>query len=92
MLDIGQLLWDAWNMAHIARHAVTPQEVEEACNQQAHVSQTYDQRLRVIGATGQGRVLTLILAPKEDTRYYPVTARPASRKERQLFEHYRSAA
>jgi uncharacterized DUF497 family protein len=49
------------------------------------VNETYNDRLRVIGLTGGGDILTVILAPESDGVYYVVTARPASRKERQLY-------
>ena len=49
MISIHKLIWDSWNVAHSARHEVTPDEVE------AEV-------------------------------YYPVTARPASIKERRLYK------
>lgn len=43
-------------------------------------------RKRVIGATQDGRILTIILAPSGKSEiYYPVTARPADRKERALY-------
>ncbi|MCB9437264.1 MAG: BrnT family toxin [Anaerolineales bacterium] len=84
MLQISRLIWDDWNVEHIAQHAVSPHEVEEVCAGPACWSKTYNDRLRVIGFTTQQRALTVILAPKGTTTYYPVTARPASRRERQL--------
>jgi len=80
---IRRLRWDSWNVAHIARHAVTPDEVEEVCHGAPTFSQTYKGCLRVIGPTRIGRMLTVILAPEGPGGvYYPVTARPASRQER----------
>jgi len=32
MIAIRRLRWDAWNIAHIARHAVAPEEVEQVCH------------------------------------------------------------
>ena len=29
---INALIWDEWNKEHIARHGVTPEEVEEVCH------------------------------------------------------------
>jgi uncharacterized DUF497 family protein len=80
-----QLIWDAANIAHIARHAVTKDEVEQVCANRRITSQTYTGRIRVIGETSDRRLLTVILAPKVDDLYYPVTARLASRKERALY-------
>jgi uncharacterized DUF497 family protein len=85
MWIIRQLLWDAWNIAHVGRHEVTPSEVLEICQQEPITSETYGGRLRVIGRT-RGRILTAILAPQsEEGVYYVITARTASRKERQLY-------
>ena len=87
MLTIRRLIWDAWNVAHIARHHVIPEEVEEVCHGQPITSQTYKGRLRVVGPTRRNRMLTVILAPTDNEGvYYPVTARPADRKERRNYE------
>ena len=32
VINIRRLIWDAWNIAHIARHNVTPEEVEQVCH------------------------------------------------------------
>lgn len=85
MIYIRRLIWDAWNTAHIARHDVTPEEVEEVCHGRPIASETYGQRIRLIGPDLQGRMRTVILAPRRRGVYYPVTARPASRKERRLY-------
>ncbi len=83
---VVRLIWDPWNVTHIARHEVTPDEVEEVCHGDPMTSETYGGRLRVVGQTLAGRVLTLILAPRDDDGvYYTVTARSASRKERRLY-------
>ncbi len=90
MLFVRRLIWDTWNIAHIARHDVIPEEVEEVCHGQPMTSQTYNGRLRVVGPTRRHRMLTVILAPKEEPGvYYPVTARPADRKERRNYEQQR---
>jgi uncharacterized DUF497 family protein len=82
---IRRLVWDPGNVAHVARHRVTWREVEEACLITPMFSQTYMGRIRVIGPTHTGRMLTVILAPEIEDVYYPVTARPASRKERRRY-------
>lgn len=85
MVSIRRLIWDPWNVAHIARHQVTPEEAEEVCHGPVWTSATYAGRLRVVGPTQAGRMITVILAPRDSGIYYPVTARPASRKERKLY-------
>ncbi len=90
MLFVRRLIWDTWNIAHIARHDVIPEEVEEVCHGQPVTSQTYNGRLRVVGPTRSHRMLTVILAPTEEPGvYYPVTARPADRKERRNYGEQR---
>lgn len=87
MVVIHRLIWDSWNVAHIARHEVTPDEVEEVCHGEYIVRQTYDERLLLIGPALNGRILVVILGPtKKRGVYYPVTARPASKKERNLYK------
>ncbi len=39
----------------------------------------------LIGLTRAGRTLAVVLDPEEDAVYYPVTARPASRRERRIY-------
>ena len=85
MLDVRDLIWDDWNTRHIARHGVTPGDVVEVCRKWHIVRETYADRLIVIGANGGGDLLTVILNPRGDSVYYPVTARPASRKERRAY-------
>jgi uncharacterized DUF497 family protein len=90
MLVVRRLIWDTWNVAHIARHRVTPEEVEEVCQGTPVTSTTYKGRLRVVGPTADGRMLTAILAPTGAPGvYYPITARPADRKERRGYEEER---
>ena len=84
-IHVRRLRWDAWNADHIARHAVTPDEVEQVCQAVILASETYAGRLRLIGPTGTGRMLTIILAPEDEGIYYTITARPASRKERRRY-------
>jgi uncharacterized DUF497 family protein len=86
MLVVQRLVWDDWNIAHIARHDVVPDDVEAVCHNDPIVSATYNDRLRVIGATHGGAILTVILAPEGEGAYYVITARPASRKERRLYQ------
>jgi hypothetical protein len=42
MIVISRLIWDSWNVAHIARHEVVPDEVEEVCHGPFIIRQTYD--------------------------------------------------
>src|SRR4051812_34712545 len=86
-LIINTLIWDSWNIAHIAKHNVTPEEVEQVCFGNHIVRQSYNGRFLVIGYTEKLRPLAIILAPKpEEGVYYPVTARTADRRERRIYQ------
>ena len=86
MLFVNKLVWDEWNTAHIARHGVSQAEVEEVCSGEPMIEQGYSERMRLVGPSLRGRMLSVVLAPKDKDFYYPVTARPASRKERRKFQ------
>jgi uncharacterized DUF497 family protein len=83
---IKSLVWDEANIAHIALHEVTKDEVDEVCQNAPNLEEGYSGRIRLIGSSQSGRMLAVVLAPKEEHIYYVVTARPASRKER---KHYK---
>lgn len=84
---VRRLIWDAWNVAHIARHKVTPEEAEQVCHGDPVELQSYKQRIILIGPTHTGRMVAVVLDPEPQRGvYYPVTARPASRKERQYYQ------
>lgn len=85
---IRKLIWDGWNISHIARHEVTQVEVEEVCHNNPIVEQGKKDRLLIIGFSLNKRMLTIILDPEDQKgAYYPVTARSASRSERKIYEN-----
>lgn len=82
-IKISQLIWDEWNTEHIKKHNVTIAEVKEAIqNINAH-RKGYAGRILLIGRAGK-RTLAIVMAPKENSKYYPVTVRDADKKERRL--------
>ncbi len=87
MSFVRHLVWDDWNVEHVGRHSVKPEEVEEVCHGDHIVRETYGDRLVLIGPTHAGRMVAAVLEPEPDEEaiYYPVTARPASRRERRLY-------
>lgn len=81
MINIRGLIWDAWNVAHIARHNVTPEEVEQVCHTDPVVQKGKERRLLVFGPTDSGKMLAVILDKEEEKDvYYPITAYKASKK------------
>ena len=85
MIYVRRLIWDAWSVAHIARHGVIPEEVEEVCHGEYIEREAYEGRIMLLGPTGTGKILAVVLEPADKGIYYPVTARPASRRERKIF-------
>jgi uncharacterized DUF497 family protein len=85
---IDRFHWDDWNLDHIARHAVLPEEAEEVVAGTPVVRETYKQRLQLIGPTLAGRILSVVAGPvpNQPGVYYVFSARPASRKERRASE------
>jgi len=89
-MKIDRLIWDPWNVAHIAEHQVTPEEVEEICQADPLVEAGHTGRILVIGLNKAGRLLTAVLDPEpEQGVYYVVSARAAARKERVLYRAQR---
>jgi uncharacterized DUF497 family protein len=87
MFFVKQLIWDAGNVDHMARHQVTPEEVEEVCGQTFLAFESYKGRFLIIGPTQAERMLAIVLDPEpEEGIYYPVMARSADNKERRLYQ------
>lgn len=86
MLIVRRLIWDSWNVEHIAHHGVLPEEVEHVCHSDPLVQAGKKGRLLVFSPTRDGRMLAVVLDPEAEAGvYYPVTARPASRGERAMY-------
>jgi uncharacterized DUF497 family protein len=85
MVLVHRLIWDPGNVRHIARHQVSAAEVEQVCHGEHIQSVAYQGRIMLIGVTQQDRLLSVVLEPESEHTYYVVTARSASRKERQLY-------
>ena len=83
---IRKLIWDEWNIDHIARHGVEPEEVERVCKGKHLARRGREGTYTVTGQTQAGRYLTIILAPRGVGSFYPITARDSDDKERRLFK------
>ena len=90
---ILELIWDSFNEAHIwERHQLTRADVEEVAYSSSEllkVQQTYGERFLVIGPKADKRLLVLILAPEGAGKFYPVSARPAGKKERLAYSEWK---
>ena len=88
-MRLRQLLWDEWNEAHVARHRVTPAEVEEVVfGERTRFFEAPDgRRVLAFGPTARGRHLLVVTdAPSRGGSAYVVTARPMTTRELRAFE------
>jgi hypothetical protein len=88
---IAGFVWDdpddpAGNVAHIARHGVLPDEVEEALTSSPVVLRGRHGRYLGYGRTADGRFLFDVFAPKGRGGVRPLTARPMTTAERRLYQ------
>ncbi len=81
MIFVAGLIWDDWNRQHLAKHNLSPEEVETACKNQISSVISYRNRLLVTGKTNDGKVLVIVLSPENvqlknygNDIYYVVTA------------------
>ena len=90
MLYIKRILWDEWNIKHIARHHIVSDEVEAVCHSNPLVLQGQKRgRLVVIAKTEEQRLLCVILEAKGKGVYYPVTAYEADEHDTKLYSRLR---
>lgn len=81
-----ELKWTDKNEAHIARHGVSPAEVEQALSGRPLVFlHGREHTIIAQGTTYAGRYLTIVLTESIDGRFYVVTARDMTLRELQTF-------
>lgn len=92
--EIEQLAWDDWNRDYIAKHRVTPAEVEELVEANPVSRGTYKQRIQLIGPTRDERMLSVIVGPvpSKPGFFYTFSARPALRQERAFYRSLRETS
>lgn len=83
--------WGSFNIEHIARHNVLPHEAEEALSDPHRRSvpsygKEGEHRIAVTGLTYDERLLTIIVTLRPGPKIRVVTARPASKTERKIYE------
>jgi uncharacterized DUF497 family protein len=93
-MKIYEFLWLEDRVAHIAQHGVRPAEVEEVCFGRALVQRTKSAGANpvyyVLGQTAAGRYLFCVVIQFPDSKGFPVTARPMTRKEQRRFNQWKN--
>jgi uncharacterized DUF497 family protein len=88
-MRIYEFVWPEDRVEHIARHRVTPEEVEEACFGRPLVfraeSRGESPVYYVLGRTTAGRYLFCVVIHLPDGKGYPVTARPMTKNEKRRY-------
>ncbi len=92
-MKIRGFVWPEDRVDHVARHGVSPAEVEEACFGRALVqrSKTLGENpvYYVLGQTVAGRYLFCVIIRFPDGNGYPVTARTMTAKEKRRYRNWR---
>jgi hypothetical protein len=76
------VLWEHWNIAHIARHGVEQYEVEEFLELNPLIRKSRAGSYALFGQTDVGRYLVVIVAPRAHAMAYVITARDMSESEK----------
>jgi uncharacterized DUF497 family protein len=85
---LGGFEWDVHNIGHIARHGVTPMEVEEVIGRR-HVivpeaARPREERWKLFGRTTAGRYVVVVFTIRRD-RMRTVTAYTMNQTERSVY-------
>ena len=92
-VKINELIWPQDRIDHIARHGVTPEEVEEVCFGNSWVQRAKSEGVNpvyyVLGQTQASRYLFCVVIGLPDGKGYPVTARPMTEKEKSRYRQRR---
>jgi uncharacterized protein len=74
-MRIENLIWEGdGNVLHIARHNVTPEEVEEVCFGTYIYRREFPQKYVLSGQSSSGRYLNVVIERIGKGSYRPVTA------------------
>jgi uncharacterized DUF497 family protein len=92
---ISEIVWPEADLAHIARHGVTPEEVEEVLaagpiwrRGRTHL-ETGRKSLYALGQTEAGRYLFIVFSPLGRGRARCVTAMEMDEKARRYYKRHR---
>jgi len=93
-MEFDVFVWPDDRIEHIARHGVTPEEVEEACCGRPLIQRAKslgdNPVYYVLGQTDVGRYLFCVLIRFPDGVGYPVTARPMTDKEKRRYRQWKN--
>ena len=85
VMEIGGLQWDDENTEHIAKHGISPLEVEDVCFG-THIN--YPGRCGrhiLYGKTSHGRHLMVVIEHLHASMFRPITSRPMTDSEKTTY-------
>ncbi len=82
---INGLQWDDENVEHIARHGVSPREVEDICFGLHISAKSENQRYVLSGQTNEGRYLNVVVEQIGKGLFRPITAFEMSDNHRRKY-------
>lgn len=86
-MKISRILWDEESVHHIAKHGISPMEVEEAVFEgKSLILKGREGRYILLSQTSAGRHLTVVTAFKLQGRVKIITARDMDEKERKYYQ------
>ncbi|MCH8268641.1 MAG: BrnT family toxin [Acidobacteria bacterium] len=92
-MRIREFIWSPDRVAHIGRHGVQPEEVEEVCFGQALVQHAKSSGRNpvyyVLGQTSSGRRLFCVVIQFPNGKGFLVTARPMTQKEKKQYNRWK---
>jgi uncharacterized DUF497 family protein len=92
-MKIHDFIWAQDRIQHIARHGVTPDEVEEVCFGRPLVQRAQSEGPNpvyyVLGQTEAGRYLLCVVIHFPEGKGYPVTARQMTEREKRRYRSWK---
>ena len=93
-MRIDRLIWPEERIEHIARHGITPDEVEAVCFGRSWVrrakSEGENPVYYVLGQTDSGRHLFCVVIRFPEGVGYPVTAREMTTNEKRRYRKWKT--
>ena len=87
-MNIQGFFWDEWNVVHIARHNVRPEEVEEIAFDDDPVVRKHEKVRFLYGKTIDGRYLFTVYVVKGPGLAWVITSRDMDERERRLYKSH----
>lgn len=84
-MKIKSLQWDDANIDHIARHKLSPVDIEDVCFGQHIFFKGREKRYILYGKTKGGAMIMVVLERLYDQAFRPITARLMTDKEKHSY-------